>query len=45
MTLDEVRLNIDKVDKEIKTLFKERMMLADNVARIKAETEDDIYKP
>ncbi len=45
MTLDEVRLNIDKVDKEIKALFKERMMLADNVARVKAETEDVIYKP
>lgn len=45
MTLDEVRLNIDKVDKEIKALFKERMQLADNVARVKAETEDAIYKP
>lgn len=45
MTLDEVRQNIDKVDKEIKALFQERMMLADNVARVKAETEDAIYKP
>ncbi len=45
MTLEEVRRNIDKVDKEIKALFKERMMLADNVARVKAETEDAIYKP
>ncbi len=45
MTLEEVRQSIDKVDKEIKKLFKERMMLADNVARVKAETEDKIYKP
>ncbi len=45
MTLAEVRENIDKVDKQIKTLFQERMLLADNVARVKAETEDDIYKP
>jgi chorismate mutase/prephenate dehydratase len=45
MDLAEVRKDIDRVDKEIKKLFKERMVLADNVARIKAETEDDIYKP
>lgn len=45
MKLDEVRLNIDRVDKQIKDLFKERMMLADQVARVKAETEDAIYKP
>lgn len=45
MTLSEVRCDIDRVDKEIKKLFEERMMLADSVARIKAETEDDIYKP
>lgn len=45
MTLAEVRENIDRVDKQIKTLFQERMILADNVARVKAETEDDIYKP
>ena len=45
MTLADVRKNIDRVDKEIKQLFKERMVLADNVAQVKAETEDDIYKP
>lgn len=45
MTLAEIRENIDKVDKQIKALFEERMLLADNVARVKAETEDDIYKP
>ena len=45
MTLEEVRRNIDRVDGEIKRLFKERMELADNVARVKAETGDVIYKP
>ncbi len=45
MNLDEVRAGIDRVDKQIKELFIERMMLADNVARIKAETSDEIYKP
>lgn len=45
MTLDEVRKEIDRVDNEIKGLFQERMMLADAVARVKAETEDAIYKP
>lgn len=45
MTLEEVRKQIDVVDKQIKSLFKERMMLADQVARVKAESEDAIYKP
>ncbi|MCR4716364.1 MAG: chorismate mutase [Lachnospiraceae bacterium] len=45
MTLADVRVNIDRVDKEIKKLFKERMELAYNVAEVKAETNDDIFKP
>lgn len=45
MTLEEVRKQIDKVDKEIKILFKERMELADHVAEIKAQTADAIFKP
>ena len=45
MDLSEVRMNIDRVDREIRALFIERMELADQVARIKAETEDTIYKP
>lgn len=45
MTLEEVRRNIDKVDSEIKKLFAQRMELADNVARVKAETGDEIFKP
>lgn len=45
MDLSEVRTNIDRVDGEIRRLFMERMLLADQVACIKAETEDVIYKP
>lgn len=45
MDLSDVRKNIDRVDKEIRQLFMERMILADQVACIKAETEDTIYKP
>jgi chorismate mutase/prephenate dehydratase len=45
MNLDEVRAGIDRVDGQIKALFIERMELADHVARIKAETSDEIYKP
>lgn len=45
MTLEEVRKNIDRVDGKIRELFVERMGLADQVARIKAQTEDTIYKP
>lgn len=45
MDLSEVRKNIDRVDGEIRRLFVERMQLADQVACIKAQTEDKIYKP
>lgn len=45
MTLEEVRQNIDRVDGQIRELFVERMGLADQVAQIKAQTEDAIYKP
>lgn len=41
----QMRKNIDRVDAEIRKLFVERMTLADQVACIKAETEDKIYKP
>ena len=45
MDLSDVRKNIDRVDAEIRKLFVERMTLADQVACIKVETEDKIYKP
>jgi len=43
--LSEVRVDIDRVDAGIRTLFRERMALADEVARIKAKTADEIFKP
>ena len=43
--LPEVRVDIDRVDAEIRNLFRERMALADEVARIKARTADEIFKP
>ena len=43
MDLSDVRKNIDRVDGEIRRLFVERMTLADQVACIKAKTEDKIY--
>ena len=45
MELSEVRENIDRVDREMRALFVERMQLADQVARIKAQTADVIHKP
>lgn len=45
MTLEEVRKNIDKVDNEIKEQFLERIALSKNVAEVKAETGDAIFKP
>lgn len=45
MELQEVRKEIDRVDGEIKKLFAERMTLADQVAMVKAETGDEIFKP
>ena len=44
-SLDEIREGIDRVDQQIRTLFLERMELARQVARVKARTEDRIYKP
>ena len=45
MELSEVRKNIDQVDSQIRKLFIQRMSLAEQVAQVKAQTEDDIYKP
>ena len=42
MTLEEIRPQIDMVDKEIRELFIRRMHLAEQVAKVKAETEDTI---
>ena len=45
MELSEVREQIDRVDREMRRLFLERMSLSEQVVRIKAETGDEIYKP
>lgn len=45
MDLNEIRKNIDEVDKELFRLFEKRMGLAKCVARSKIETGDCIYKP
>lgn len=45
MNLSDIRVNIDRVDKEIKQLFIERMALAEQVVSVKAETGDKIFKP
>lgn len=45
MKLEDIRRNIDRVDTQIRSLFVERMGLAEQVAQVKAETDDEIYKP
>ena len=45
MDLKEARAGIDRVDREMRSLFTERMAIAGQIAAIKAETDDDIYKP
>jgi chorismate mutase/prephenate dehydratase len=45
MTLEEVRKNIDEVDREIKKLFLKRIALSKNVTEVKAVNGDVIFKP
>ena len=45
MNLDELRSNIDSVDDGLKKLFLSRMEIAHDIALIKAENGDEIYKP
>ena len=45
MKLEEIRKELDVVDKEMRSLFERRMELAKNVADVKFETGDEIYKP
>ena len=45
MNLIEARHEIDKIDHELKELFKKRMAVSGEIAMIKAETGDSIYKP
>lgn len=45
MTLEEIRTQIDQMDSSIKELFIARMGLSEQVARVKAKTQDSIFKP
>lgn len=45
MTLDDVRIHIDSVDRELRQLIEKRMDLAHNVADAKLATGDRIFKP
>ena len=45
MTIEELRKEIDVVDKNIKELFIKRMQIIEQIADIKAENNDDIFKP
>lgn len=45
MTLDEVRVEIDSVDSQMKPLFLQRMECARHVAEAKAVTGGDVYVP
>ena len=44
-SLEEIRSRIDEIDCRMRTLFEQRMLLADQVAQVKARTEDAIFKP
>ena len=43
--LNEIRVDIDQVDEEMRDLFVRRMRLAEEVAQAKARSEDAIFKP
>lgn len=45
MTLNELRMKIDKIDLKIKELFLQRMKVAEEVAFSKSKTGDKILKP
>ncbi len=45
MNLTEARCEIDKIDSELKKLFIKRMAVSKEIAMIKAQTGDNIYKP
>lgn len=43
MTLEEIRVEIDAVDTQMKPLFLKRMECAKNVAQVKAQTGGDVF--
>lgn len=45
MDLGNIRNEINRIDDEIRELFKKRLDCSDQVARVKLETGDSVYKP
>lgn len=45
MPLSKVRVEIDRIDSQIKELFRQRMGLSEQVFQVKLKTNDTIYKP
>ncbi len=45
MNLSEVRLKINEVDESMKALFDSRMNCSKQIAEVKLETGDDVFKP
>ena len=45
MTLEEIRTKLDEVDKTLKESFTMRMKCSEQIAVIKADSNDSIYKP
>ena len=45
MDLGNIRNEINRIDDEIRELFKKRLDCSDQVARVKLETGDLVYKP
>lgn len=45
MRLDDIRKNINEIDDKMKALFDARMECTREVAKVKTETGDSIYKP
>ncbi|MDO4475912.1 MAG: chorismate mutase [Lachnospiraceae bacterium] len=45
MNLEDTRRQIDRIDGEMKELFAERMRMSLQVAKVKADTKDQVYKP
>ncbi|MBR6402548.1 MAG: chorismate mutase [Eubacterium sp.] len=45
MTLEDLRKDIDDIDKDIKELFVKRMQVVEQIAEYKAENGEEIYRP
>ena len=45
MSLTEVRKEINRIDDSMKSLFDERMLCSNEVAKVKIQTKDKVFKP